>query len=60
MYDANFLKSFHVYGGILRVLHFLKVMITDHNYKLKIRADCIEEVTNIIVEISYPGDVWYP
>ena len=30
--------------------------MTDHNYKLKIRTDCIEEVTNIIVEISYPGD----
>ena len=56
MYDANFLKSFHMYSGILRVLDFLKVMMTDHNYKLKIRTDCIEEVTNIIVEISYPGD----
>lgn len=56
MYDANFLKSYLVYGGILRVLDFLKVMMTDHNYKLKIRTNCIEEVANIIVKISYLGD----
>ena len=56
MYDAKFLKSFHAYGGILRVLDFLKVVMTDPTSVgwSKILFDCFEEVTDIIARISYP------
>jgi hypothetical protein len=40
--DADFLKSFHTYGGIAKVLDFLKATMNDGNCKGSIRMECIE------------------
>ena len=39
--DNDFFKSFHIYGGIVKVLDFLKATMNDVNCKGSIRMECI-------------------
>jgi hypothetical protein len=54
--DHAFLKSFHTYGGIAKVLDFLKATMNDGNCKGSIRMECIESAANVISTVTYSGE----
>jgi hypothetical protein len=54
--DADFLKSFHTYGGIAKVLDFLKATMNDVNCKGSIRMECIEIAANVIAWVTFSGE----
>jgi hypothetical protein len=50
--DNDFLKSFHTYGGIVKVLDFLKATMNDVNCKGSIRMKCIEKAARVIAMVA--------
>ena len=55
--DSEYLKYFHVYGGIVKVVDFLKAIMINSNCVGTVRMECIEKAADVISEVcSYSGD----
>ncbi|OEU08671.1 hypothetical protein FRACYDRAFT_249572 [Fragilariopsis cylindrus CCMP1102] len=54
--DNDSLKSFHIYGGIVKVLDFLKATMNDVNCKGSIRMECIEKAARVISTVTHTGE----
>jgi hypothetical protein len=55
--DSDFFKSFHTYGGIVRVLDFLKATMNDVNCKGSIRMECIESAADVISQVTFNNEI---
>ncbi|OEU11403.1 hypothetical protein FRACYDRAFT_245902 [Fragilariopsis cylindrus CCMP1102] len=51
--DNDFLKLFYTYGGIVRVVDFLKATMDDVNCEGSIRMECIADAAGVIAQIAY-------
>ncbi|OEU07243.1 hypothetical protein FRACYDRAFT_251292 [Fragilariopsis cylindrus CCMP1102] len=54
--DADFLKSFHICGGIVKVLDFLKASMNDIHCKGSIRMRCIKNAADVISTVTHTGE----
>ncbi|OEU11868.1 hypothetical protein FRACYDRAFT_244988 [Fragilariopsis cylindrus CCMP1102] len=54
--DVDFLKLFHIYAGIVRVVDFLNATMNDIHCKGSIRMECIENAADVIMLITFKGE----
>jgi hypothetical protein len=54
--DPNFLKSFHRYSGVVKLLDFLNKTMKDGNCVGTVRMECIEKTSRVIVSVTYSGE----
>jgi hypothetical protein len=52
----HFLKYVHAYGGVVRVIDFLKTTLDDEECIGAIRMECIKKAATAIKRITYAGD----
>ena len=51
--NSEFLKYFHVYGGIAKVIDFLKETMNDSSCVGSVRMECIEKAGRVISRVCY-------
>jgi hypothetical protein len=54
-HDSDFLKSFHRYSGVVKVLDFLKKTMKDGNCIGAVRMECIKKAANVIANVTHHG-----
>ncbi|OEU11738.1 hypothetical protein FRACYDRAFT_244861 [Fragilariopsis cylindrus CCMP1102] len=65
--DTNFLTNFYLYGGVIRIVDFLKTTIMEEvvvgggggaapTTTTTIRLECIEIVVRVIAQVTYAGE----
>jgi hypothetical protein len=54
--DSGFLKSFHACSGASSVLNFIKKTMNDGNCVGANRMECIENSTQLILQVTYSGE----
>jgi hypothetical protein len=53
--DSDFLRSFHRYSGVVKVLDFLKKTMKDGNCIGAVRMECIKKAASVIVNVVHTG-----
>ena len=53
--DTTFLTNFYKYGGVIRIVDFLKTTITEDDVVGR-RLECIEIVVRVIAQVTYAGE----